>query len=232
MKNITVPNDMTAETKHTTASGLEFEILKYTTGVDVLIKFTKSGYITKTKASCIRSGLIKDRYNPSVYDVGFVGEGDYKPTNKGKQTKEYILWSNMLKRCYDPLTQERQPTYKGCTVESRWHNFQNFAEDIKNLPGYIQWVESLSPKNETWELDKDTLVEGNKVYSRYTCQFLSKQDNKEATAKLYTFIDSNGEIREIYNLSAFCKIYGLDITAMCLLHMGKRKNHKGWTKHA
>ena len=45
----------------------------------------------------------------------------------------------MLQRCYDKKYQEIQPTYKGITVNSRWHNFQVFCEDIQYLEGYQDW---------------------------------------------------------------------------------------------
>ena len=34
----------------------------------------------------------------------------------GKIVKEYDLWQNMLRRCFDEKEQTRYPTYKGCSV--------------------------------------------------------------------------------------------------------------------
>lgn len=83
---------------------------------------------------------------------------------KQKQTwicAYYSTWRNMLERCYSDKFQERYPTYKGCTVSVEWLTFSNFK----------LWMEG-----QQWEgqhLDKDLLIEGNKVYSKNTCVFVS-----------------------------------------------------------
>lgn len=66
----------------------------------------------------------------------------------------------MLRRCYSPTTQERSPTYIGCSVATEWHDFQVFAEwyNTKFFEGTFEW-----------ELDKDILEKGNKIYSPKTC---------------------------------------------------------------
>lgn len=71
----------------------------------------------------------------------------------------------MLERCYNLEHQERQPTYKGCKVDERWHNFQNFA----------QWYEE--NYKESCVLDKDILVKGNKIYSFKNCCFVPQDIN-------------------------------------------------------
>lgn len=73
----------------------------------------------------------------------------------------YRAWTSMLNRCYSVKYQERQPTYKGCSVSEEWLRFSNFK----------RWMEK-----QQWEglqLDKDLLFEGNKVYSGVTCVFVS-----------------------------------------------------------
>lgn len=80
----------------------------------------------------------------------------------------YRTWKHMLERCYSDKYQERQPTYKGCTVSKDWLVFTNFRT----------WMET-----QDWEgkqLDKDLLFEGNKVYSPDTCVFVSQTVNKFA----------------------------------------------------
>lgn len=81
----------------------------------------------------------------------------------------YETWRSMLKRCYSDKQQERQPTYKGCTVSVEWLTFSNF----KN------WM-----MNQDWEgkqLDKDLLVKGNKVYNSESCVFVSPMVNSFVT---------------------------------------------------
>jgi len=64
----------------------------------------------------------------------------------------------MLRRCYDPKSHIKHPTYKNVTVCKEWHNFQVFAE----------WFEA-QHKEEWYELDKDLLSRDNKIYSPETC---------------------------------------------------------------
>ena len=81
----------------------------------------------------------------------------------------YRVWHSMLQRCYSSKFQERNPTYKGCSVSEEWLTFSNFK----------RWMES-----QEWEglqLDKDLLFEGNKVYSAETCVFVSGMVNSFTT---------------------------------------------------
>ena len=75
-------------------------------------------------------------------------------------------WRRVLKRCYSKKEQQRKPLYRGCTVCDDWLTFSNFKK----------WM-----VEQDWEgrqLDKDFLVEGNKVYSPSTCVFLPQKLNK------------------------------------------------------
>lgn len=109
-----------------------------------------------------------------VYGAG-INDADYVTERKetvgyvdGKRKRKlvwicpyYSAWRDMLKRCYSAKHQERNPTYIGCTVSEDWHTFSNFKA----------WMET-----QAWEglqLDKDILIEGNKIYSAETCVFVS-----------------------------------------------------------
>ena len=75
----------------------------------------------------------------------------------------------MIYRCYSEKSQERHPTYKDVTVCEEWHNFQNFAE----------WMEdNYDPEiMQGWQLDKDILFKGNKIYSPDTCRLVPAEIN-------------------------------------------------------
>ena len=77
----------------------------------------------------------------------------------------YRTWKSMLTRCYSAKTQNRQPTYKVCSVSTEWLSFSVF----KNWMVTQDW--------EGLELDKDLLIKGNKVYSAETCTFVPKMVN-------------------------------------------------------
>lgn len=106
----------------------------------------------------------------TVCGVG-INDSDYvvqkKETIKGIDGKRkqrlvwicpyYRAWQSMLVRAYSKSYHKRRPTYIGCSVSEEWKTFSNFKS----------WMEG-----QVWEgkqLDKDLLVEGNKVYSEETC---------------------------------------------------------------
>lgn len=108
---------------------------------------------------------LKNNLKPSVYGIGFIGEGDYRPSINRKKTKAYSKWNNILHRSYDVKYKENNPTYKDVIVCKYWHNFQNFAK----------WFEN--NYKEGFELDKDILIKGNKIYSPETCCFVPREIN-------------------------------------------------------
>lgn len=151
--------------KWVTNEGYDVLITEYFNARNCTIQF-KSGFILKTvDYGNIKKGTIRNPYHPSVYGVGYIGEGIYLSKVGGKVTKIYHTWNSMLGRCYSSKCQEKQPTYIGCSVDERWHNFQVFAE----------WFEN--NYKEGFELDKDILIRDNKVYSPETCCFIPKEIN-------------------------------------------------------
>lgn len=102
-----------------------------------------------------------------IYGVGVVGEGLYSAGagKKNKHTIQYSTWLSMLKRCYNPKEHKKNPCYIGCTVHEDWLNLQVFGKwfDKHYIQGY--------------QLDKDLIVKGNKVYSPKTCCFIPQEVN-------------------------------------------------------
>lgn len=108
-------------------------------------------------------------YRPTIYGIGYLGEGKYKPSNNGEITHCYRVWRAIIQRCYDEKFHKRQPTYKDCRVSEEWLNFQNFAK----------WYEEnyYEIEGEKMQLDKDILIKGNKIYSPSTCIFVPSKIN-------------------------------------------------------
>ena len=73
----------------------------------------------------------------------------------------------MIYRCYDPKLADKEPTYRDCYVDESWHDFQVFAEWYKNHESY----------GLGYQLDKDLLVQGNRLYSAATCCLLPRELN-------------------------------------------------------
>ena len=102
-------------------------------------------------------------YGVGINDASYITNQEIE----GKRVKcpFYDRWINMLVRCYSPKYQEKQPTYKGCSVSDEWLFFSNFKA----------WMES-----QDWagkQLDKDLLFSGNKIYSSDRCIFVTQEIN-------------------------------------------------------
>lgn len=106
-----------------------------------------------------------------VFDVG-INDYEGKVKISGKKIKSYQVWQSMLRRCYDKKFQEKQPTYIGCSVCDEWKYFSNFKSWFDKNYRYDLEELGLKPS-----LDKDLLIEGNKVYSPSTCVFLPHRIN-------------------------------------------------------
>lgn len=137
----------------------------------------------KAKITFRKNNNSKDPYQPNVRGVGIVGN-KYKThmmvDGVRKPRREYMIWTDMIRRCYDEKDHIRHPTYKDCTVSDNFKSYEYFYEWCQKQKGFG------SPG---WQLDKDLLVPGNKIYSEDTCCFLPSEIN----TALITKVRSNGE---------------------------------------
>lgn len=167
--------DRTGE-KNINNFGSEIVIVKYRTNRDIDVYFPEYNWIAKhAEYKNFKKGLIKCPYEPRIYGIGYLGEGKYKVSENGKDTRVYDTWHHMLQRCYDSKLHKRNPTYIDCEVCEEWLNFQNFAKWY-----YENYYEV---NNEKMCLDKDVLVKHNKIYSPDTCIFVPQAINKLFTKR-------------------------------------------------
>ena len=110
-----------------------------------------------------------------VYNLGIYEKGKYASHKNGKRAKNYLDWQSMLARAGQAGKCKPYPTYFDCSICEDWIHFQRFAE----------WHEENYYKVEgsKIQLDKDLLIQGNKIYSPETCVF--------APSWLNTFIISS-----------------------------------------
>ena len=153
----------------------DFKILKYNNARNVEIQFSQTGYETTVKLTNIKSGIIKDPYSPSVYGVGILGT-KYLSTVNGVRTKEYTLWMDMLRRCYSDTYKKKNQTYIDCEVSNKFKSYEYFYEWCNKQIGF-----GVDGNGNQFQLDKDLLIKGNKVYSESTCVFLPKEINSVLT---------------------------------------------------
>lgn len=143
-------------------------VTEYNGWDDVVVSFNDSyGYVKKVQAGHLRKGWVANPYHPTVFGIGFIGVGEFKTKNGKRDSHEYVIWRAMMTRCYCPDYQSRFPTYKECTVDVNWHNFQNFAK----------WYTENKYYGLGYELDKDLLTKGNKIYSAKNCCLVPQSIN-------------------------------------------------------
>lgn len=125
----------------------------------LLINNSLSGVIMTASNNTRNIERGQSRKPTSYYGIGFNSGGRHVAYIDNNNTKPYQVWMDMLRRCYCPKYHKKRPTYIGCSVDERWHDFQDFAD----------WFYSCSYADKGYELDKDLLALNNKIYSPETC---------------------------------------------------------------
>lgn len=151
--------------------GTEMKIIEFRNREDIVVEFMdKYKYRKRTTYRNFLNSAVKNVYDKTVFNVGYYGDGKYVAKIDGEHTTAYKKWRSMIVRCYDEKYSNAHPTYKDCIVCEEWHNYQNFAkwfeDNYYEIPGEIM------------DLDKDILIEGNKIYSPETCVFVPQSLNK------------------------------------------------------
>lgn len=110
-----------------------------------------------------------------VCGIGFNDRKYLSVVNKSN-TIEYEAWRGMLRRCM-PEYQNKNQTYIGVTCSENFKSYSFFYEWCQTQIGFGNTDENGS----SWQLDKDLLVRGNKVYSEYFCVFVPQRVNSLLT---------------------------------------------------
>jgi len=147
--------------RYTTNQG-DLEIIAYSTSKDCDVRFDDGTILKNIHFVHIKNGSIKNPNFRSIAGVGFQGVGKYGFT---KNLNISQTWKGIIKRCYGKKESFEFPTYNNVSVCEEWHNFQNFA----------QWFEDNNVQG--FEIDKDILIKGNKIYSPETCAFVPHEIN-------------------------------------------------------
>lgn len=166
--------------------GQEFEtqncgrvvVCDYKNRENVTVTFLNTGYVLKTTKDRLTKSdkpRLRDPLAPTVFGVGHIGIGPHKAHDRGADTKPYAIWRAMLRRCYYRGSKHHQPSYERCDVAPIWHDFQAFADWFaKNYPD----------DGGRYQLDKDTIVEGNRTYSPGRCRFVTQAENLAARKRV------------------------------------------------
>lgn len=153
--------------------GYLMRIIEYNSATDIIVEFDGeyNGRI-KTWYANFQNGTIKNLFAPSVYEIGIIGN-EYPVSINGKITKEYNAWYGMLKRCFDEKYKNKYPAYKYVTCCKDFLYYSKFYEWLHNQPNFYKWI-----VEKNWNVDKDILIKGNKIYSQETCCLVSNEVNK------------------------------------------------------
>lgn len=189
------------------------------------------GFVSVNKFKDLASGgdILRDNgkgfewlYIRKFYGIGYLG--NYKSVNNFSDKELEVLkrkWISMLKRCY---TREYESDYGDVWVHYRWHSFENFLRDIREIP---QFHLARREEFEGWELDKDYY--NSNFYSSETCVFLRSDENKSLKDfRIRAYNRNSGQVVYFPNLASFVQLYGVSQGNAFAVIKGERKHVHGW----
>lgn len=152
---------------------------------DITVMFY-DGYYKKVSKGNLDKGKVKNPFYVGNLTKG-VGVFDVEGLVRNNETiKIRTLWNNMIQRCYYDKFQKRQKTYIAVSVSDEWLVYSKFESDILSMLNVDKFL------NNDWELDKDLLVVGNRVYSKETCCFIPKSLNSNFSSFSEIFKSEKG----------------------------------------
>lgn len=158
---------------HINNQGCLMKIIKYNNFKDVDIEFQDE---YRTIVNCqyhhVIDGTVKNPYYPTVCGVGILGNKHKTTLLNGRRTKEYEAWRSILQRSFDDGYKNKKPTYKDVTCCDEWLLFDNFYEWIHSQSNFDKWF-----NDNSWHIDKDILLKGNKIYSPNFCVLVPQHVN-------------------------------------------------------
>lgn len=144
-----------------------FKVIAYHGCNAVDVQFS-DGTIVQSTTGNIRSGRVRNPNHRMLYNVGYIGVGDYRPSLNSVNTREYNTWNNMFDRVYSETEIRKDPRRLHSKVWEGWHCYQDFAAWCNKQPSWEKY---------SWALDKDLLVKGNVDYTPEVCCFIPNRLN-------------------------------------------------------
>lgn len=164
--NITLPENQRLGQTGMNNRGTKMKIVEYNTNADILVQFIDNFmYKTRSTYKNFILGYIKNPYDVTAGENGYIGAGPYKIK---ENRKSYNTWRGIHSRVgnFDGF----HPTYEKVTVCEEWYNYQNFAK----------WYEEnyYVVEGDIMCLDKDIIKPYNKNYSPENCCFVPNRLNE------------------------------------------------------
>ena len=142
-------------------------VLDYYNARDVAIKFLNTGNVRKTGTSELKKGEIRDNEAFPVYKVGVMDIPN--ELKRGQPNpREYSIWNGVRQRCYNENIRHLTPSYQEAEMSENFKRYSYFKDWCNKQIGFDQ---------DGWQLDKDILIKGNKIYSEDNCCFVPPEIN-------------------------------------------------------
>ena len=142
-------------------------VLEYNNARDVTIKFLNTGNVRKIATSELKKGEIRDNEAFPVYKVGVMDIPN--ELKRGQPNpREYSIWNGVRQRCYNENIRHLTPSYQEAEMSENFKRYSYFKDWCNKQIGFDQ---------DGWQLDKDILIKGNKIYSEDNCCFVPPEIN-------------------------------------------------------
>lgn len=136
-------------------------VVDYLNTYNIVVEFG-DGNRGSVRGGDLLNGEVKNYLKPTTHGRGFLGR---KPAKK--DSRAITKWKSMMSRCYDEKYLETKPTYRGCEVDKDWWDFRNFSS----------WYSEVEFNGDDWQLDKDLVLKGNKIYCKEFCVLVPRELN-------------------------------------------------------
>lgn len=156
-----IPEDI--DKLFTTNQGCKIKIIEFNSAISVKVEFQDEYKATAfATMQNIREGSVSNPYHKSLMGVAFYGE----PEGTYDECRNLLpIWRSMYARAGPKRSKnflKKRARYQECSIEASWNNFANF----------YAWAKEQKGHDLGFELDKDILYKGNKIYSAHTCCFV------------------------------------------------------------
>lgn len=151
-----------------TNNGGKCFVIDYRGNKDITVMFYNPIAVVKCRLDTLKKGVVKNPYCPTLFGAGYTGVGKY-----GYSDRAYHVWKGVIERSFSISYKERFPSCKDVTVCKEWLDFQNFAAWFYEQ----EFHKEKDQKGRVYQLDKDVLLKGNKMYSPDTCCFIPPELN-------------------------------------------------------
>ena len=148
-----------------------------------------------------------------VHGIG-INDKKYPAEVNNNPQKVYNIWQRMLERCTEKGWIKR-PTYVGTTCSENFKSYSFFYEWCNKQVGFGNKDE----RGKSWQLDKDILFKGNKLYSEDTCVFVPHRIN--------CMLTKGDSARGEYPIGVRWHENGKRFHARCCYRVGGKHKHLG-----